>query len=112
MLGTIYKCEICLTESSSPSHWFVIHCSDARLQVCKCGTMYFTQVTNFWTMYRFVPACSDELAAGGSLTICQEFLIANPLRMEFGVYCLGDHDHPRRDSPAPQQDLKTTDNSC
>ncbi len=35
MIGTIYKCEICSTESSAPSHWFVIHCSDARLMVCK-----------------------------------------------------------------------------
>lgn len=35
MIGTIYKCEICQTESSAPSRWYVIHCSDARLQVCK-----------------------------------------------------------------------------
>ncbi len=35
MIGTIYRCEICGTESSAPVRWFVIHCSDAKLSVYK-----------------------------------------------------------------------------
>ncbi len=35
MIGTIYKCEICALESSTPIRWYVIHCSDSKLAVCK-----------------------------------------------------------------------------
>jgi hypothetical protein len=35
LIGTIYTCEICKLESSAPRGWFVIHCSDSRLAVCK-----------------------------------------------------------------------------
>lgn len=35
MIGTVYKCEVCGLESSSPVRWFVIHCSDAKLSVYK-----------------------------------------------------------------------------
>ena len=38
LIGTIYKCEICRTESQAPVRWFVIHCSDTRLQVYKWTT--------------------------------------------------------------------------
>ena len=35
MIDTIYRCEICSTESDNPSRWVVIHCSDAQLNVFK-----------------------------------------------------------------------------
>jgi len=35
LIGTIYKCEICGLEASSPTRWFVIHCSDSKLGVFK-----------------------------------------------------------------------------
>ena len=38
LIGTIYKCEICRLESSSPNRWFVIHCSDSRLGIYKWDT--------------------------------------------------------------------------
>jgi hypothetical protein len=38
LIGTIYKCEICRLETSSPIRWFVIHCSDSRLGIYKWDT--------------------------------------------------------------------------
>ncbi|MGD0730741.1 MAG: hypothetical protein ABR956_05715 [Terracidiphilus sp.] len=35
MIDTIYRCEICGTESVDPMHWIVIHCNDAQLTVFK-----------------------------------------------------------------------------
>ena len=52
MIGTIYRCEICRTESTKPVRWFVIRCSDARLQVWK------------WT--------SEEADRAGALHFCGE----------------------------------------
>ena len=52
MIGTIYRCEICRTESAVPVRWFVIQCSDVRLQVWK------------WT--------SEEADRPGALHFCGE----------------------------------------
>jgi hypothetical protein len=35
MIGTIYRCEICGTESEKPVRWIVIHCNDAQLTIYK-----------------------------------------------------------------------------
>jgi len=35
MIDTIYRCEICEEESQHPVRWFVIHCSDAQLNIHK-----------------------------------------------------------------------------
>jgi hypothetical protein len=35
MIDTIYRCEICGTESENPVRWIVIHCSDTQLTVFK-----------------------------------------------------------------------------
>jgi hypothetical protein len=35
MIGTIYRCEICGTESENPVRWIVIHCNDEQLTVVK-----------------------------------------------------------------------------
>ncbi len=35
MIGTIYRCEICGTESHQPVRWFAIHCSDDHLTIHK-----------------------------------------------------------------------------
>ena len=35
LIDTIYRCEICGTESDNPVRWIVIHCSDAQLTVFK-----------------------------------------------------------------------------
>lgn len=35
MIGSIYRCEICGTESEMPVRWIVIQCSDMQLSVFK-----------------------------------------------------------------------------
>ncbi len=35
MIGKIYRCEICGTESDNPVRWIVIQCSNAYLTVFK-----------------------------------------------------------------------------
>ncbi len=35
MIGSIYRCEICNTESDNPVRWIVIQCSNASLTVFK-----------------------------------------------------------------------------
>jgi len=38
LIGTNYKCEICGEETSNPTRWFVIHCSDSKLAIYKWDT--------------------------------------------------------------------------
>ena len=35
MIGTIYRCEICGTESGIPNRWIVIHCNSSQLTIHK-----------------------------------------------------------------------------
>jgi len=35
MIDTVYRCEICSTESDNPVRWIVIQCNDAQLTVLK-----------------------------------------------------------------------------
>jgi hypothetical protein len=75
LIGTIYKCEICALESSAPIRWFVIHCSDAKLAVCKwteeqaakpkalhfCGEAHAQVYISRW----FESFCGSSVMLGG-----------------------------------------------
>jgi hypothetical protein len=75
LIGTIYKCEICGLETSSPVRWFVIHCSDSRLGIFKwdsaeadrpkalhfCGEAHAQVYISRW----FESFCGSSVMQGG-----------------------------------------------
>ena len=75
MIGTVYKCEICGEESTSPVRWFVIHCGDTKLGVFKwdqaeadkpqslhfCGEGHAQVYISRW----FESFCSSAVRFGG-----------------------------------------------
>jgi hypothetical protein len=70
---TIYRCEICNTESSSPIHWFVIQCNSEEVKVLKwnadaaaakgarhyCGEAHASVYVSRWLQDSCTPAPID-----------------------------------------------------